>query len=76
MTAEPQQPSPALVDPQYQAFLDWQASQKAAAEAEQPKETRYYVHLADGRVEVLGEEEASQSHYEGVKVIDKYQVGE
>lgn len=63
------------VDPQYQAFLAWQAAQEAAQHAETAP-AQFYVHLADGRVEVLGEEEANQSHYDGVRVIDKYQVGE
>jgi hypothetical protein len=64
------------IDPDYAAFLAWRDAQKSQAEPEQSKETRYYVHLADGRVEVLNEEAASQSHYDGVKVIDKYAVEE
>lgn len=63
------------VDQEYQDFLNWKAAQAQAAQAEN-KPVQYYVHLADGRVEVLGEEEASQSHYEGVRIIDKYQVGD
>lgn len=61
------------VDADYQAFLEWKKAQVPPAET---GPIQYYVHLADGRVEVLGEEEAGQSHYEGVRVIDKYQVGD
>lgn len=66
------------MDADYQAFLAWKAQQAQAAQAEEAanQPAQYYVHLADGRVEVLGEEEASQSHYNGVRVIDKYQVGD
>lgn len=63
------------IDPQYQEFLNWKKAQESAAQADAAP-VQYYVHLADGRVEVLGEEEASQSHYEGVRIIDKYLVGE
>jgi len=40
------------------------------------KAAEFYTHLADGRVVTLPEDQAAQSHYEGVRIIDKYQVGE
>ena len=63
------------VDPQYEAFLKWQAAQSAEEEAAKPKE--YYVHLADGNVVQLSQEDADNAgtHYDGVQVIAKYEVG-
>jgi hypothetical protein len=58
------------LDPEYQAFL---AAKKAEADASQPKE--YYVHLANGSVLTLPEDDSAISHIEGVEVIARYLVG-
>ena len=65
------------VDAEYQEFLAFKAAKEAAAKAEEAanQPVQYYTHLADGRVEVLDAVQAGQSHYEGVRIIDKYEVG-
>jgi hypothetical protein len=59
-------------DAEYQKYL---ADKKAA---EEPAEaSRYYVHLADGSVVVLDQDEADETgtHHDGIAVIGKYKVG-
>jgi hypothetical protein len=68
------QPSPAD-DSEYQEFLAFKNQKAAKAEADKPKE--YYVHMADGNVVTLSQEEsdATGSHYDGIAVVNRYQVG-
>jgi hypothetical protein len=61
-------------DADYVAFQEWKAAQAKVAEAVD-KPVEYYVHLADGSVDVMPEAEAEGTHVDGVAVIGKYQVG-
>lgn len=60
---------------EFEEFKAWKAAQAAANEPAKPVE--YYVHLANGDVVTLDQEAVDQagSHYDGIEVIAKYQVG-
>jgi hypothetical protein len=61
-------------DAEYQEFLAQKRASEAAQAASAPE---FYVHLADGNVVKLSQEDsdAAGSHYDGIAVIARYQVG-
>jgi hypothetical protein len=61
-----------LKSPEAQAALKEIAADEHA-EANKPAE--YYVHLADGNVVTMKDEESSGSHVDGIQVIARYLVG-
>jgi hypothetical protein len=64
-----------MTDADFAAFQEWKASRDAAEAEVKPRE--YYVHLADGNVVTLSEEDsdATGTHYDGIAVIGRYEVG-
>lgn len=56
-------------------FEAWKAARDAAEQAARPRQ--YYVHLADGQVVTLGQDElnAAGSHVNGIAVTATYEVG-
>lgn len=61
-----------LTSPEAQAAL---AEIQAEKDAEANKPPEFYVHLANGDVKTLPEQEANASHVGGIQVIGRYQVG-